>query len=288
MPGGDTDTEPQIVPAALPLVGQPLGVIPHRQAEDHGATLGVLARDGVVEEHHHPVTDPVRVSLDRCEERAQVVRRPCRQLGAVTSRRTRRCCRDPLIVGEDRWRELWRHRIDHARFAPADCPEHQRRDTFWKQGSVAEDYDAIEVPVLSVSGWADGYTDAVFDLVEHVDVCRGIVGPWDHKYPNDGVPGPTIGFLQEGVYVLDDIGTEQSFTRVRSSSIVDGDPLSAQASVVCSATYRRDDWDVRVDSHIEMCCDHDSFTLTASLIAHDAGEVFAERTFERRIARDHL
>lgn len=105
---------------------------------------------------------------------------------------------DPEVVGVDHWREMWRHRIEHASLAPADWLEHQRRDDFWKHGSVIEDWSAIEVPVLAVSGWADGYTAAVFELVEHLQApCKGIIGPWGHKYPQDGVPGPAIGFLQE-------------------------------------------------------------------------------------------
>jgi uncharacterized protein len=105
---------------------------------------------------------------------------------------------DPAIVGEDRWRDMWKERIDAAKLATADWLEHQTRDDFWRQGSVIEDYSAIDVPVLSISGWADGYTAAVFDLIEGLGVPRkGIVGPWGHKYPHDGVPGPAIGFLQE-------------------------------------------------------------------------------------------
>jgi uncharacterized protein len=105
---------------------------------------------------------------------------------------------DPEIVGADRWRDMWRHRIEHASLAPADWLEHQQRDDFWKHGSVNEDWSAIEIPVLAVSGWADGYTAAVFELVENLQApCKGIIGPWGHKYPQDGVPGPAIGFLQE-------------------------------------------------------------------------------------------
>jgi uncharacterized protein len=107
---------------------------------------------------------------------------------------------DPAIVGEDRWRAMWRERIDHASLAPADWLEHQQRDQFWRHGSVIEDLSAIQVPVLAVSGWADGYTAAVFELVEGLQApCKGIIGPWGHKYPQDGVPGPAIGFLQEAV-----------------------------------------------------------------------------------------
>ena len=42
---------------------------------------------------------------------------------------------------------------------------HQRRDDYWKQGSVCEDFGAIECPVYAIGGWADGYTEAVFRLV---------------------------------------------------------------------------------------------------------------------------
>jgi putative CocE/NonD family hydrolase len=105
---------------------------------------------------------------------------------------------DPAVVGLEHWRRIWRDRIDAARLAPADWLHHQRRDEFWRHGSVVEDLAAIQVPVLAVSGWADGYTETVFDLVEGLGgLARGIVGPWGHKYPHEGVPGPAIGFLQE-------------------------------------------------------------------------------------------
>ena len=38
---------------------------------------------------------------------------------------------------------------------------HQRRDAFWKQGSVCEDFAAIQCPVLAVGGWLDGYSNAI-------------------------------------------------------------------------------------------------------------------------------
>jgi predicted acyl esterase len=49
---------------------------------------------------------------------------------------------------------------------------------------------------MTVSGWADGYTNAVFRLLEKLDVPRrGMVGPWAHTYPHIGKPGPAIDFL---------------------------------------------------------------------------------------------
>ncbi len=105
---------------------------------------------------------------------------------------------DPDIVGERKWRRLWRQRLAGLELYPAIWMKHQRRDKFWRHGSVIENYAAIDCPVLAVSGWADGYTAAVFELVENLKApCKGIVGPWGHKYPHRGVPGPAIGFLQE-------------------------------------------------------------------------------------------
>ena len=106
---------------------------------------------------------------------------------------------DPAIVG-DRWRAMWLDRLANDPFLPAIWLEHQRRDDFWRHGSVNQDWSAIQCPVFVVSGWADGYSDPVFRLLEHLQVPRlGIVGPWAHIYPQDGVPGPAIGFLQEGL-----------------------------------------------------------------------------------------
>lgn len=105
---------------------------------------------------------------------------------------------DPATAGEDRWRELWRQRVDNVELYPALWLAHRRRDAFWRHGSVIETYPAIRTPVLAVSGWADGYTRAVLALVENLSVpCKGIIGPWGHLYPQGGVPGPAIGFLQE-------------------------------------------------------------------------------------------
>lgn len=106
---------------------------------------------------------------------------------------------DPEIVG-DQWREMWRERLEHATAFPARWMEHQRRDDYWRHGSVCEDYAAIECPVYAVGGWADGYSNAVPRLLESLSApCKGLVGPWSHMFPHDGQPGPVIGFLQEAV-----------------------------------------------------------------------------------------
>jgi putative CocE/NonD family hydrolase len=104
---------------------------------------------------------------------------------------------DPAAVG-DRWRELWLERLEGTPPFAQTWIAHQRRDAFWKHGSVCEDFDAIEVPVYMVGGWQDAYTDAVFRFLGgYGGPARGLVGPWGHLYPQSGAPGPAIGFLQE-------------------------------------------------------------------------------------------
>ena len=106
---------------------------------------------------------------------------------------------DPQIVGPA-WRERWLERLQTLPFFPALWLAHQRYDDYWKHGSICEDFAAIECPVLAIGGWADSYTNAVPRLLEGLKVPRlGIIGPWGHLYPHDGVPGPAIGYLQEAV-----------------------------------------------------------------------------------------
>ena len=104
---------------------------------------------------------------------------------------------DPALVG-DGWRDSWRRRLKASPLQLADWISHQTRDDYWKQGSVCEDYGAIECAVMAVSGWPDGYCNAVPRLLENLSAPRrGLIGPWGHTYPNAGQPGPAIGFLQE-------------------------------------------------------------------------------------------
>jgi predicted acyl esterase len=104
---------------------------------------------------------------------------------------------DPRFVGE-RWREMWLDRLERTPPYIEAWMSHQRRDAFWQHGSVCEDFAAITCPVYAVGGWADGYTNAVLRLLAGLPGPRkGLIGPWAHLYPEIGVPGPAIGFLQE-------------------------------------------------------------------------------------------
>lgn len=104
---------------------------------------------------------------------------------------------DPSVVGEA-WRDTWRKRMEETPPYIEAWLAHQRRDDFWRQGSVCEDFGAIHCPVYMVGGWTDAYRNAILRfLAGYPGPAKGLIGPWAHDYPEDGSPGPAIGFLQE-------------------------------------------------------------------------------------------
>ncbi len=106
---------------------------------------------------------------------------------------------DPALVGE-RWREMWFERMDKSGLWVAEWHAHLRRDAFYKHGSICEDYGALKIPVYLVGGWADSYSNTIFRMLANLECpSKALVGPWAHRYPNMGLPGPAIGFLQECV-----------------------------------------------------------------------------------------
>ncbi|MFF1747401.1 CocE/NonD family hydrolase [Streptomyces mirabilis] len=143
------------------------------------------------------------------------------------------CPPDPSAVGE-RWREMWHERLDAAQPWVLNWLRHQRRDSYWRHASACEDYTAVRCPVLASSGWADGYSNAVTRLLAHLDVPRkGLIGPWSHKYPHLGEPGPAIGYLQEVVRWWD------HWLKGADNGAMDGPMLRAwmQDSVPPSTSY---------------------------------------------------
>lgn len=110
---------------------------------------------------------------------------------------------DPRLRGND-WREIWLERLEKTPPYIEHWLTHQRRDAYWKHGSVCEDFAAIECPVYAVGGFVDGYTNAVPRLLAGLSGPRkGLIGPWAHAFPDDALPGPSIGFLQECVRWFD-------------------------------------------------------------------------------------
>ena len=104
---------------------------------------------------------------------------------------------DPALVGE-RWREMWLERLEHLPLLADNWLQHQRRDDYWRHGSVGENYADIACAVYAIGGWADGYSNTVPRLLAGLRCPKkGLIGPWAHQYPHFAEPGPRIGFLHE-------------------------------------------------------------------------------------------
>lgn len=161
---------------------------------------------------------------------------------------------DPRIRPD--WRKNW---LDRLNTEPnvIEWVKHQRRDDFWKHGSVCEDYSKVDIPVLAVGGWRDGYTNAVFRMMENLPNkdCRGIVGPWVHEYPEVATPYPGMGYNQIAVSWFSKYLTTEATIHVniqKHLSISKGFDISnlerinafiqEPSSVAESYEYRKGEW----------------------------------------------
>jgi predicted acyl esterase len=102
----------------------------------------------------------------------------------------------PQTTG-DEWAALWE---EHLQAEPwmIRWLEHQTYDEQWKQGSLCEDYGAIQCATYLFGGWRDGYTNCNLRVFQHLRCPKKVlIGPWLHVAPDVGAPGPRIDHLHE-------------------------------------------------------------------------------------------
>ena len=77
----------------------------------------------------------------------------------------------------------------------------QPRDgPFWRRGSLRPDYGRLTIPAFLIGGWYDGYRDSVPRMLAHVPApVKALIGPWNHAFPHDAVPGPAIEWRADAV-----------------------------------------------------------------------------------------
>ena len=97
-------------------------------------------------------------------------------------------------VGPD-WEILWQKRLDALSFPLEDWVREEARGEYWRNGSVIHRADELSRPILAIGGWSDRYSNSVLSLLSaRPDLVWGVVGPWGHHFPDQGHPGPSIGF----------------------------------------------------------------------------------------------
>jgi predicted acyl esterase len=76
--------------------------------------------------------------------------------------------------------------------------KHQREGPFWR--SPVRPYSEITIPCFIIGGLLDGYRDSVTDMLEQTKApLKAIVGPWNHTFPHEAVPGPEVEWRDHAV-----------------------------------------------------------------------------------------
>ena len=104
----------------------------------------------------------------------------------------------------DTWRSDWLARLEATPPWLFEWLRRQHDGPYWRQGSLAPDYDAIDAAVLNIGGWMDSYVDAAFRMQARCSApSRTIVGNWVHSLPASATPGPNLDELHEMVRFFD-------------------------------------------------------------------------------------
>ncbi len=76
----------------------------------------------------------------------------------------------------------------------------QKDSNFWRKNSLRWNYDKIRIPAYLIGGLLDGYRDSMTRMLENMRVpVRAVIGPWNHAWPDNGLPGPNYGWRHEAV-----------------------------------------------------------------------------------------
>lgn len=101
------------------------------------------------------------------------------------------------------WREEWVRRVETTEPWALTWLREPLDGPYWRHGSVRPDYERIACPTMVIAGWADGYRNNSFRLMERLRAQgvphRLLAGPWAHAATGSAVPGPRIDSVPEMV-----------------------------------------------------------------------------------------
>ena len=76
----------------------------------------------------------------------------------------------------------------------------QQDGTYWRRASLRPDYDRLTIPAFLIGGWYDGYRDSVPRMLAAVPApVKIMIGPWNHTFPHNAVPGPAVEWRADAV-----------------------------------------------------------------------------------------
>src|SRR5215469_134755 len=76
----------------------------------------------------------------------------------------------------------------------------QQDGPYWRRASLRPDYARLTLPAFLIGGWYDGYRDSIPRMLASCPApIRALIGPWNHTFPHNAVPGPPIEWRAEAV-----------------------------------------------------------------------------------------
>ncbi len=106
----------------------------------------------------------------------------------------------PAVFG-DGWRAEWSRRVAATPPWMMEWLANPLDGPTWRRGSIrlgpaGAGYERMACPTMIIAGWADGYRNNTFRVVEQYErnglPWRLLAGPWVHKSPDRARPGPNI------------------------------------------------------------------------------------------------
>lgn len=74
----------------------------------------------------------------------------------------------------------------------------QKDGDFWAKNSLRRDYGSIQIPTFLLGGLLDGYRDSIPRMLENMKIpIKAEIGPYNHAWPDNGVPGPNYEWRHE-------------------------------------------------------------------------------------------
>jgi uncharacterized protein len=101
----------------------------------------------------------------------------------------------------DTWRAEWLRRVEATPAWLVEWLEHPTDGPTWRRGSIrlgpgGDGYERMACPTMLVVGWADGYRNNSFRVIEQYErhglPWRLLAGPWVHKAPARARPAPNV------------------------------------------------------------------------------------------------
>jgi predicted acyl esterase len=105
----------------------------------------------------------------------------------------------PAVYGYG-WREEWAARLAGTPPWQLDWLRQQRRDPYWRHGSLRPDYESIEAATLLADGYRNNSLRTAQALQAAGTPVHVLAGPWSHQAPSRAYPGPRadhVPFLAE-------------------------------------------------------------------------------------------